>query len=266
MPSLGALAALVRADYLVARSYRLALLFGLFAGLANLSVFYFISKSLVAANPGQLQGAPDYFAYAAVGVSLTLVLRSTSAQLAQRIREEQLTGTFELLVAQPLSPAELALGMVGWPFFYSALRAAVYLFVAALVLGLDVSNADWPGFALVMGASALALTSMGIVLGALVVVFKRAEALIGFFTFAVGFLGGAFFPVEALPGWLQPLSDFVPTTRAFEGVRGALFTGTNWGGPTVDLLIFAAVGMPVALLLFGRALAYTRRRGTLSQF
>jgi ABC-2 type transport system permease protein len=260
------LAALVRADYLTARSYRTSLAVGLVVGVVNLSVYYFISRSVTVSNPGQLQGAPDLFSFAAVGVALTIVLQGTSVTLSRRIREEQLTGTFELLVAQPVTPAELALGMAGWPFLYSALRAAVLLLVGGVLLGLDVSDADWLGFVVVMAAAALALTSLGIVFAAVMVVVKRGEPLIAFISFAVGFIGGAFFPLEVLPGWLRHVSDVVPTTSAFRGVRGALFTGSGWSGPAIELLAFAAVGLPLAILLFGQALAHTRRRGTLSQY
>lgn len=269
MPSLprrGVLGALVRADYLTARSYRLSLAFGILIGLVNLSVYYFVARSFVPADVSQLQGAPDYFAYAAVGVVLTVVLQGTSVSLARRIREEQLTGTFELLAAQPVTSAELALGLVGWPFLYAALRAAIYLLAGTAVLGLDLGAADWPGFVLVISASAFALTSVGIFFGGLVVVFKRGEPLVAFITFAAGFLGGGFFPLEALPGWLRALSDVVPTTAAFRGVRGALFKGSGWGGPALELLAFGAVALPVAVLVFDRALAYTRSRGTLSEF
>ncbi len=39
------------------------------------------------------------------------------------------------------------------------------------------------------------------------------------------YLGGLFFPISALPGWLQPLVNWLPTTAAFEGGRDLLLKG-----------------------------------------
>ena len=48
-----------------------------------------------------LQGAPSYFAFAVAGILVSLVVASATAEIAGRVRDEQLTGTLELLCAQP---------------------------------------------------------------------------------------------------------------------------------------------------------------------
>jgi lipooligosaccharide transport system permease protein len=39
------------------------------------------------------------------------------------------------------------------------------------------------------------------------------------------YLGGLFFPISALPGWVQPVVTWLPTTAAFEGGRDVLLKG-----------------------------------------
>jgi ABC-2 type transport system permease protein len=259
-------AAIVRRDYHVARSYRLPFVLDLFYGVINLVVFFFISQTFADASPADLDGAPDYFAFAAVGIALTIVLAAASSGLAARIREEQLTGTLEALLAQPLTTTEVALGLAGFPFLFAIVRAAFYILVAAAVLGLDLSGTDWIGFVTVLVGAGVALSTLGVLFGALVLVIKRGEVLAGMVTTGMGLISGAFFPVSVLPGWLEPLGAVVPTRFAFDGLRSAIFQGEGWGGDALALLIFAVVGLPIAVYAFREALEYARRSGSLGQY
>ena len=101
-------------DLAITRSYRFALFLDFVLAVLDLCVYYYISKSLPRRRR-TLDGAPSYFAFVAVGLTVTVVISSASAQLAQRVREEQLTGTLEALVSSPSSRHELALRLGGLP-------------------------------------------------------------------------------------------------------------------------------------------------------
>lgn len=260
------MAAVVRRDYHVARSYRLPFVLDLFYGVINLVVFFFISRTFADASPANLDGAPDYFAFAAVGIALTIVLGAASSGLAARIREEQLTGTLEALLAQPLTITEVALGLAGFPFLFAIVRAAFYILVGGALLGLDLSGTDWIGFATVLVVAGVSLSALGVLFGALVLVIKRGEVLAGMVTTGMGLVSGAFFPIAVLPGWLEPLGAVVPTRFAFDGLRAAIFRGEGWGGDALALLLFGALALPLAIFAFGQALGYARRAGSLGQY
>jgi ABC-2 type transport system permease protein len=259
-------AAIVLRDYAVTRSYRYALVFDFLLAVVDLCVYYYISKALPGATTEDLDGAPSYFAFVTVGLAVTVVISSASAQLAQRVREEQLTGTLEALVTQPVKASELAFGLGGLPFLLALVRAAIYLTVATALLGVSFAGADWVGFTVVMMATGAALLGLGIALGAVVLVIKRATVVVTLASFALGLLGGAFFPVSVLPDWLQPIAAIVPTRFAFDGLRAALFTGGGWEDDAAALAAIAVVALPVALWLFRRALDHCRRTGSLVQY
>ena len=265
-PRARVVSAVVRRDYHVARSYRLAFVLDLLNGVINLVVFFFISRTFGDPTSAELGGAPSYFAFAAVGIALTIVIGAASAGLAARIREEQLTGTLEALLAQPLTTAEVALGLAGFPFLFAIVRAAFYILVAAALLGLDLSGADWVGFVVVLLMAGVALSALGVLFGAVVLVVKRGEVLAGMITFGMGLLSGAFFPVSVLPGWLEPIGAVLPTRFAFDGLRDAIFRGEAWGADAFALFAFAAVALPLGILAFREALGYARRSGTLAQY
>jgi ABC-2 type transport system permease protein len=260
------LVALTRRDYSIFTSYRFAVVFDLLYGLINLFIYFFISRTFKGASTADLSGAKTYFAFVTVGIVITLVISAASAELGWRLREEQLTGTLETLVAQPIRSWQIALGMAGWPFAFALARGAFYLLVAAAFLGIDVSRASWSGCVLVLVAAGLALLGLGIALGALVIAFKRGNNLVGLIATALGFAGGAFFPLSVLPGWLEFIGKLLPTRFIFDGVRAALFEGASWGSDALVLLGYSAIGLPVALWAFSRAVSHARKLGSLAEY
>jgi ABC-2 type transport system permease protein len=266
-PSLAApLLALVRRDYSVATSYRFAIGFDLLFGLVDLSIYYFISRTFTGASTADLGGAPSYFAFVTVGIVATLVIGAASATIGVRLREEQLTGTLETLAAHPVRIWQIALGMAGWPFTFALARGVIYVVVAAALLGVDVSRASWSGTVIVLLAAWFALLGVGVALGAAVIVFKRGNNIVGFVSLALGFAGGAFFPLAVLPDWLEFLGKLVPTRFVFDGLRSALFVGAGWGTDAAALLGYSAIGLPFALWAFSRSVHHAKRRGSLAEY
>ena len=262
----GAIGALARRDWRVTRSYRTALVSDLLFGFLNLVIYYYISKTVNPSGGHGLEGAPSYFAFAAVGIALTVVLQASVLGLSRRLREEQLTGTLEALLAQPISAPELAAGVAGFPFIFAVTRAFLYLLLAALLLGLSFAHCNWAGLVISFMVAGIAFGGLGIALAAAVLVFKRAEAVGALGTFGLALVGGAFFARTVLPGWLRPVSDVVPTQFAFTAVRHSLFGGHGWIGPLLALAGVGAITIAIALALFDGALRYTIRRGTLNQY
>jgi ABC-2 type transport system permease protein len=262
-----AIAAIVRRDYQLARSYRLAFAMDLLFGFANLILYFFISRTFTGVGrTAGLHGAPSYFAFALVGIVLTVVLAAASTSLGMRIREEQLTGTLEALVVQPLNSVELALGLVGFPFLFAMFRALAYLGIAWAWLDVDLARADWGGVALVFLSASLALTSLGIALGAIVFVIKRGDVLASLAVFALGLISGSLFPISVLPGWLEPLAKIAPMRFAFDGLRSTLYRGSGWGEDVVVLALLGVLTLPLSIWIFDRSLRFAERKGSLAQY
>jgi ABC-2 type transport system permease protein len=259
-------AALVRRDYSLTRSYKYTLALDLLFGLVNVLIYFFISRTFDGVTPAVLSAAPTYFAFAVAGIAIIVVLEAASTGLADRIRQEQLTGTLEALVAQPVTSTEMSLGMAGFGFFFALTRAAFYLLFAVAFLGLESARISWMGFVAVLAAAGAAFSAIGIVLAAVVLVLKRGHVIAGVVTFGMGLLSGAFFPISVLPGWLQPVGKVLPTRFAFDGVRQAMFRGSGWGDDLVVLLGFSAFALPIAVSIFAGSLLLSRRAGSLGQY
>jgi ABC-type multidrug transport system permease subunit len=260
------MAAVVKRDFQITRSYRLAFVLDLVFGALNLAVFFFISRTFEHVHSVDLHGAPSYFAFAAVGFAVTVVIDSASTTLANSIRGEQVTGTLEALLMQPITVSELAFGLAGYPFMFALVRAVMYLTIAAVWIHLNLATTSGVGLVAMLFTSGAAFTGLGILLGALVVLVKRGQVIVGMVVFGMGFISGAFFPVPVLPGWIQPLGRVVPTRFAFDGLRAAMFQNGGWGWDAVALLGYGVFGIPLAIWVFKQALLLARRTGSLGQY
>jgi len=264
--TVSAVSALIARDYRITRSYRLAFALDLVYGVIEVAVYYFISKTFADVSSARLGGAPSYFAFATVGIVVTIVIASASSGIAQRLREEQLAGTLEALAVQPVRTAELALGLAGFACLFAFFRAATYVFFAIVLFGLDVHGGSAVGLTLVLLATATAMLGIGIVVASVTVLFKRGGTFAAFAIFGMSFLSGSVFPVSVLPDWLRPIGQIMPFKFALDGTRHALFRGTDWAGDALALAAFGLVAIPIAIWLLDRALAAARRAGTIGQY
>ncbi|WP_345595304.1 ABC transporter permease, partial [Streptomyces marokkonensis] len=69
------------------------------------------------------------------------------------------------------------------------------------------------------------------------------------------FLSSAFVPIDAMPGWFQPVAEYQPFTPAIETLRGLLLgteIGHNGWVSVVWCLGLAALGYRWAVSLFNR--------------
>ena len=260
------LKAMVLRDIAVTRSYRLAFVLDVFFGVLNLAMFFFISKTFADVQGADLHGAPSYFAYASVGIAITIVVDAASTGLAQRIRGEQLAGTLEALLTQPVKLAEIAFGLAAFPFLFAMVRAAFYLVIAGIWFRVDLAQTDWVGFGVTLLVAGAAFTAVGILLGAVTLVIKLGDVLVGMVIYTMGLISGAFFPVDVLPAWIEPIGRVVPTRFAFDGIRSSVFLGGGWAGDAAALVATTVVGVPLAVWVFGLAINHAKRRGSLGQY
>jgi ABC-2 type transport system permease protein len=182
------------------------------------------------------------------------------------LRGEQLTGTLEVLAAQPLTLLELCTGLLSFPLSFASVRAAAYLVIASFWMDLDLSRTSWPGVAGILAAAAFAMAPLGILAGAAVLMWKRGTAIVGTLVYLMSLLGGVVFPISVLPGSLHWLGRLMPVRFAYDGVRSAMFTGGGWESDLLALVGFGAALTPLALAAFAAAFAHARRAGTISEY
>lgn len=182
------------------------------------------------------------------------------------ILEEVWTRNLMNLIATPLTEREFlgSLGLVG------LLRTVVSVTMIALVgVGFYAVAPDSAGWVLVPSAAILLLFGWAIalfVVGLTLQYGDSAEVFSWGILVLLMPLSGFFYPVESLPGILQPIAEIIPLTKVFEAVQVGLDTGTvAWGS-----IAWAGFGTLVLLGLvvwfLDRQLHRFRRLGWVTRF
>ncbi len=187
-------------------------------------------------NP-ELKSA-NYMIPALIGLILQFLTSLFTALTIVREREQ---GTIEQLVVTPIQPWELIVGKivpyVGIAFFDLA---------EVLIIGVFWFGVPIRGSLLLLAATSLVflLTTLGIGLFISTIARSQQEAMmLSFLILFPGiFLSGFFFPLEAMPGFLQALSYAVPLRYMLIIIRGIIMKGVG-----VD----AFMNQVIALLIFG---------------
>lgn len=264
------LTAFLRRDLLIALSYRVAFVMDFVNLAAQAIVFSFIGKLV---DPSKLPAyggsATTYLEFVAIGIVLNLVVSVLLDRVATAIRQEQMIGTLESLLCTPTATATVQVGCAIYEFLYIPLRAALFLAVIAIGFGLDLATSGIVPALVILLAFVPFVWGLGLVSAGAILTFRRGANATGLVAVVLGLASGAFFPVELLPAWFQPLADVNPIAIALDGIREALLGGSGWSGVghAVALLVPLAVAtLGVGIAAFRLALRRERRQGTLGLY
>jgi ABC-2 type transport system permease protein len=189
--------------------------------------------------------------YMIPGIIGTILYFLTALFTAMSIVREREQGTIEQLIVTPIKPLELIISKVT-PYTFIA------FFDVLEVLGLGVWWFGVPvrgSVGLLLALSALfLLTSLGIGIFISSLAKTQQEAmLLTFLTlFPSIFLGGFFFPIEAMPSWLQVLTYVVPLRYMLVIIRGIVLKGVGLEILYQQVVALAAFGAAIMLLAAAR--------------
>ena len=255
-------------DLSIARTYRTVFVLEAIEALFGAAMFYYVARFV---DTPELQRAlpqgGSYFAFALVGFVFLDYLNAALDTFDRSLEEARDSGTLEhLLVTQASLPVFVA-GSAIYPFVATTLRIVVYLAWGAALFGFPVQGANWVTVIVVLLATLLAFSGLGILSSSYLLLFKRGNPAKWFFLGVSSVVGGMLFPVNILPDWLQLVARFNPVTYALEAMRSALLGGATIADvrhPLTVLLLSALLLLPLSMSVFGWALRRTKITGTLA--
>jgi ABC-2 type transport system permease protein len=264
------LPAFVRRDVRIALSYRVAFASDVLGLLAQVVVFSFIAK-LVEPDKLPTYGGTEvtYLEFVATGLVINLALGVLLFRVAGAIRQEQMQGTLESLLATPTATATIQIGSVVSTLLAVPVRAILTLGAIALVFGLHFDPGGILPAAAIMAALVPFAWGLGLASGAAIVTFRRGSGVLGAGTTLLGLASGAFFPLALLPAWLAAIAEWNPLAIAIEGVRETLLGDAGWSEALADIAVLvplAGLTLAVGVWLFRLALDRERRLGTIGMY
>ncbi len=260
-----AFVAMMRRDLHVYLSYRTRLVSQVLTALFSLTLFYYVSRLV---HVDGFRSPDAYFGFVVVGISLISVLYSSFA-IPELVRQELIAGTFDRLLLSPFGGIRSVIAMSLFPLAYSFVLATITLTLACVIFGLQLDWSTAPLAIPVMFLVLLSFLPFGILFASLTVVVKQGNVGTTWVIALLSIVGGLYFPVSLLPGWVQTVSRLQPFTAATTLLRHLLVNSPLGEAPETSLLKlagFAAVLLPGAILILARAIGFGQRRGTIIEY
>jgi ABC-2 type transport system permease protein len=261
--------AFLQRDLRIEMSYKLSFLFTLFSITFTTVSFYFVSKLIdPALAVAAIRKSGGYFPFVIIGIALSSYLTVATRGFSSRLREAQMTGTFEALLMTPTPVGQTIAFSCSYDFLFTTVRVGLYLLAGSLIFGMDLSNANWPAALVFLALSTAAFSSLGILSSAFTIAFRRGDPTVMVYSALSYLLGGVYYPVDVLPWWLQWVAQLLPISWALRGMRGAILEGKTLAASSdciMVLVLFSVVLWPAAIWFFSWAVRKARREGSLGK-
>ena len=158
-------------------------------------------------------------------IGMLLVMLGALVASASMVKEKEV-GTVEQLLMTPAGSAEIILAKMAPIFVILSADIGISAFVGNLVFGLPIRGS----FALLYVAGMVCVLS-GIGIGTIIATFTRSQQQAQLMSFFVNpplsMLSGATTPIEAMPKWMQPLTDMNPVKHFAVLARGVMLKGVG---------------------------------------
>ncbi len=209
--------------------------------------------------------------YLLIGTSVWSYLSVTFDGVTDIINIERWEGTIEHTFMAPISRITQMIGSCWYAIVHGLLFTFVQLLIVALFFHLDLSHANYltAFFMLLLGS--VSFVGFGIGAAVLPLLYTERGSQMSFIVRAIILLvSGVYYPISALPGWMQPAASISPATYVLNGLRAGLQTNAPIWSPVIwantwPLLISGVVSIPLGLFIFRIAERYAKKTGRLKR-
>ncbi|HZI60651.1 MAG TPA: ABC transporter permease [Pyrinomonadaceae bacterium] len=215
-----------------------------------------------------------------VGALLWNYLSWLYQEIAMSIAYERWEGTLEYTFMAPVSRSVHLLGVSLFSLLNSIVTSVIVLLGLMAFTNLNLRGANLLGVMVVLFVSTLAFVGLGLFAAVFPVMSaERGAEATHIFQGSLLLVSGVYYPIEVLPGWMQPLSAISPATYTLSACRKLFGVGNSASTPellagaplsavTHELLILAVMGailLPLGLMTFVRVEAWAKRTGKLKR-
>jgi ABC-2 type transport system permease protein len=209
--------------------------------------------------------------YLMIGTAVWSYLSVTFEGVTDLITIERWEGTIEHTFMAPISRFTHLIGSCWYAIAHGMLFTFLQLIIVSLFFHLDLSHANYLTAVFMLLIGSISFVGFGIGASVLPLLFTERGSQMSYIVRAILLLvSGVYYPIEVLPGWMQPLARVSPATYVLEGLRaGLLHNQVIWSSEiwsyTWPLIITGLVSVPLGVYIFKIAERYAKRTGRLKR-
>jgi ABC-2 type transport system permease protein len=190
-----------------------------------------------------------YIDFLVPGLLALTIMQISIGGSGYNIVEYRRKGILKRLFVTPIRPGQFIGGIVLARLLITVIQVAFLLVAAVLLLGVPVEGNVLELIALILIGSSIFL-SLGFWMGSMAKTQQSIMLLGNLVTLPQIFLSGVFFPVDSMPGLLQPVANLLPLTFLVHAVRDVIVNGISIFAqlPTLaGLLVWLAIALTLAI-------------------
>lgn len=267
VPSLLAKAwAYLKRDFRIASSYQLNFLLTTFNSLFTLAMLYFIGGMVSPASRGLENYGGNYFAFVLVGFSFYQYFQLALTEISGKVHQEQMSGSLETVLGTKTPPDQAIFLSSLYGLVSSLSQLLILLLLGSWVFGVNLGNANLLSVVVSFSLTVGLFLGFGMISASFIIVYKKGDPF-GWVIMTLNFVfGGAFFPLEQMPGWMRSLADWVPATFALQALRDSLLRGASLLDLALPLGVLGGLActvLPLGFFLLRKGVRRAKKDGTM---
>ena len=174
--------------------------------------------------------------------------------MGRTVAGEKRSGSLTRVFLTPTSNVTIILGTLLFYIVFEFFRSSFLILLAMNLFHIKIEGSIL-AVLLIMVIYAGVSTSIGMFISSLVKSEEQYMALSMLASMPTIFLGGAFFPIQSMPKFLQAVASFLPVTYAGSAFRGIMIKGFSLATVSYEifiLLIFLTITMGAVFLVYKR--------------
>ncbi|MFQ5768415.1 MAG: ABC transporter permease, partial [Acidobacteriota bacterium] len=203
---------------------------------------------------GQGHPVPGGFGQAIPGMLTQFMVMIVLIAGTVYLTTEKTTGVLKRLAVAPFTPRTLIAGKLVGLIFLALVQAGLLVGAGTLIGKLHILGAEFywgsspGGLLLVILSAAVATAGVTLFLGALLSTPAQASAVGWLAGMAMSGLGGCWWPMEIVPGWLQTVGHVFPTAWTMDALHDLVSFGKGVEAVIPECLFLLAYGLAFSLL------------------
>jgi ABC-2 type transport system permease protein len=209
--------------------------------------------------------------YLIIGTSVWSYLSVTFEGVTDVINIERWEGTIEHTFMAPISRFTHMIGSCWYAVVHGMLFTFLQLILVASFFSLNLSHANYLTAVFMLLLGSVSFIGFGIGASVLPLLYTERGSQMSYIVRAILLLiSGVYYPIDVLPGWMQPMARVSPATYVLNGLRDALLNNKPIWSPEIwastwPLIISGLISVPLGLWIFGIAERYAKRTGRLKR-
>jgi len=154
-------------------------------------------------------------------------------------------GILKRLLATPLKPFQFVTANVITRLLVAVVQTAILIAIGVFLYHSQVAG-SYPLIFLISVLGGVMFLGLGFTISGLAKTVEAVPAIANLIVFPMLFLGGTFFPLDSMPGWLQGIVQYLPLSYFSHALREVMTNGASLGAIAPD--IYWMLGWSVVLI------------------